>query len=249
MNFSPDFDFVPPRRLRLLGSCASAFLVTLLAGCFDNGALLGQATGGGNAGGATNAGGHATAQGGASIAAGGASIAQGGASLSQGGALGEGGATLSQGGAISASGGAGGATEVTLCNGNVCGSDQFCCGPSECGFCAYTLQGPNCPTACPPATVDCNGSLPVSFPIFDRNCSTDADCTMVNHQTDCCGNVLVTGIAKRAQNDFQTAEQTCESELLHCGCGLPVTTADTGKTVTTTAFVTCLAGTCTTDAQ
>jgi len=43
--------------------------------------------------------------------------------------------------------GQGGSSGVT-CGGKICDSNQFCCGPSECGTCANILTGPNCPVAC-----------------------------------------------------------------------------------------------------
>jgi hypothetical protein len=43
----------------------------------------------------------------------------------------------------------GGPEDNSLCGGNVCRADQFCCGPPECGHCASRLTGPRCPTSCP----------------------------------------------------------------------------------------------------
>jgi hypothetical protein len=100
----------------------------------------GTATGG--AGGSTAGGGHG---GGSSSggAGGGASGGHGGATTGAGGQGGAGDATGSGGGGGSSSADAG-----TLCSGKLCKSDQFCCGPPACGFCANLAQGPNCQTTC-----------------------------------------------------------------------------------------------------
>ena len=34
------------------------------------------------------------------------------------------------------------------CGGQICGQDEFCCGPPACGNCRNILTGPNCPTSC-----------------------------------------------------------------------------------------------------
>ena len=51
----------------------------------------------------------------------------------------------------------GGSSGVT-CGGKICGSNQFCCGPSECGTCANNLSGPNCPVACPASNCGPSGA-------------------------------------------------------------------------------------------
>jgi hypothetical protein len=93
----------------------------------------GGTTGGGGTGGSNATGGH-----GGTAASGGA-----GGSPGTGGQAGTGGLTGSGGG-----GGASSPDAGALCSGKVCRSDQFCCGPPACGFCANVLQGPNCQTTC-----------------------------------------------------------------------------------------------------
>ena len=34
------------------------------------------------------------------------------------------------------------------CGGQICGQNEFCCGPPACGNCRNILTGPNCPTSC-----------------------------------------------------------------------------------------------------
>lgn len=43
----------------------------------------------------------------------------------------------------------GGRPDEPLCGGKVCRPGQFCCGPPECGRCAYPMAGPRCPSVCP----------------------------------------------------------------------------------------------------
>ena len=43
----------------------------------------------------------------------------------------------------------GGRPDEPLCGGKVCQPGQFCCGPPECGRCAYPMAGPRCPSVCP----------------------------------------------------------------------------------------------------
>jgi hypothetical protein len=43
----------------------------------------------------------------------------------------------------------GGRPDEPLCGGKVCAAGQFCCGPPECGRCAYPMAGPRCPSVCP----------------------------------------------------------------------------------------------------
>lgn len=43
----------------------------------------------------------------------------------------------------------GGRPDQPLCGGKMCAAGQFCCGPPECGRCAYPMAGPRCPGVCP----------------------------------------------------------------------------------------------------
>jgi hypothetical protein len=43
----------------------------------------------------------------------------------------------------------GGRPDAPLCGGKACPAGQFCCGPPECGHCAYPMAGPHCPSVCP----------------------------------------------------------------------------------------------------
>ncbi len=59
---------------------------------------------------------------------------------------------------------------------------------------------------------------PVSFPSFDRRCSTRDDCTMVLHMTDCCGTLQAIGIRNGEVPAFTAAEAQCQMQYPGCGC-------------------------------
>jgi len=56
------------------------------------------------------------------------------------------------------------------------------------------------------------------FDELDRSCQSPDDCTLVQHQTDCCGGILVMGIASSSSSDFSAVEQYCAAQFPACGC-------------------------------
>ena len=105
------------------------------------------ATGGvgvaGNGGGA----GTTAGRGGGTAGAGGGVAGRGGTGgVAGNGAAGRAGVGGSAGSA--GRGGVGGGGGRESCGGQICGQDEFCCGPSACGSCRNNLTGPNCPTSC-----------------------------------------------------------------------------------------------------
>ena len=98
------------------------------------------------------------------------------------------------------------------------------------------------------APVMCTASPP-AFPSFDRGCTVAADCAIVMHQTTCCGDERVMGIAASESTRFASAEAICESQYPGCGCAAGPPIADDGSMPSglhTTAVVLCLGGECTT---
>jgi len=89
---------------------------------------------------------------------------------------------------------------------------------------------------------------PSRFPTFDRSCTTADDCVAVTHQTDCCGNTRVMGIAAPERSRFDAAEAICRSQYPACGCPAGPPRADDGTVGTfgETPDLTCDSGTCTT---
>lgn len=79
-------------------------------------------------------------------------------------------------------------------------------------------------------------AVPVSLPVgpdpcgaveaIGRGCAVDSDCVAVRHTADCCGTVVVWGIAASAQAEFLPLEGACGNELLQCKCEAGPTVAD-----------------------
>lgn len=65
--------------------------------------------------------------------------------------------------------------------------------------------------------VRCTGADP-TFPSFDKSCTSDGDCALVTHTTDCCGGQLYMGIVHDEQERFAEAEAICSSQYPACGC-------------------------------
>lgn len=93
------------------------------------------------------------------------------------------------------------------------------------------------------STILCTGGTDAEFPDFGESCATNADCTVVLHQVDCCGTLEALGIRLDEAGAFAAAEAVCVSQYGACGCASQPTTDDTGATGTT-FFAACEAGTC-----
>ncbi len=88
---------------------------------------------------------------------------------------------------------------------------------------------------------------PPRFPVFARACVAPADCFVVEHQIDCCGSHLATGVSTDVVGDFGRAEALCRAQYPRCRCAARPTVADDGSvTMGVPATVDCVAGTCTT---
>jgi hypothetical protein len=51
-----------------------------------------------------------------------------------------------------------------------------------------------------------------------KECATRDDCTIARHQTDCCGNAMMIGIAKSQKAAFDACEAASEAAFPACGC-------------------------------
>lgn len=95
--------------------------------------------------------------------------------------------------------------------------------------------------------VDCNHD---AFPSFDRTCSTDSDCTVGVHQTDCCGTQVALGMSASQLSQFQYLEDLCEAQYPACGCASGGLRTDDGMHAptddTSSVIVRCDAGRCAT---
>jgi len=72
---------------------------------------------------------------------------------------------------------------------------------------------------------------------LDDSCTTDADCAVGLHQTDCCGNSVMIGFNTSAQMEYATNESACMMSYPGCGCPAMLPTTDSGETVTDTMEV------------
>jgi hypothetical protein len=101
-----------------------------------------------------------------------------------------------------------------------------------------------------PSSVTCGGTFyPPGFPIFDRTCTSPADCVVARHQIDCCGSFEATGIRSSEMTRFQGDEQLCESQSPACACASRPTVADDGtsaQTATAAPNLACVNFVCTT---
>lgn len=85
------------------------------------------------------------------------------------------------------------------------------------------------------------------FDELDRSCQSADDCTLVQHQTDCCGGILVMGIASTAAPDFSAVEQYCAAQFPACGCAARGLLLEDGTLIdfgSSAYAVECVAGRC-----
>jgi len=76
--------------------------------------------------------------------------------------------------------------------------------------------------------VQCGGTE-ASFPTFDKQCGSDADCTLVFHTINCCGTEVALGINSNQEPAFTAAEEICDSQYPGCGCAQGQTVAEDGQ--------------------
>lgn len=86
------------------------------------------------------------------------------------------------------------------------------------------------------------------FGSFSRACDNQADCVVVEHQINCCGTRLATGLRRDVRAAFEVAEASCRASYPACGCAELAIRADDGTTASGSAQarVDCLAGSCAT---
>lgn len=70
---------------------------------------------------------------------------------------------------------------------------------------------------------------PDGFPEFDKSCTDDADCALVIHTTDCCGNSVAWGLGVGEVEAFDAAEAICDSQYPICDCPQGPTIAEDGN--------------------
>jgi hypothetical protein len=101
----------------------------------------------------------------------------------------------------------------------------------------------------PPSTacdvVMCAGSN-MSFPTFDKTCTSPDDCAFAIHQTNCCGATLAVGLTKAEQTRFAADEKTCVDQYPLCACPAVPTVTEDGQSASAgkTIVVECQSGKC-----
>jgi hypothetical protein len=71
------------------------------------------------------------------------------------------------------------------------------------------------------------------FPTFVKACGMTSNCALVQHETSCCGSMLVMAINHGEVTKFSDAEKICESQYPLCGCTATGVQAEDGTTVPT----------------
>jgi PPE-repeat protein len=148
------------------------------------------------------------------------------------------------GGAGGAGGHASGGASGQLCGGHVCGVDQLCCGPNECGICISKFSGAFCPTQCAGGSggagsgggsggaggADCTSLLANVDSTFNAAsvCNPAAqnpelECT--GRLGDCCPvpvNAATGSVAyQNAQNALNAYKQSCLPSVCNVSCPVP----------------------------
>lgn len=90
-------------------------------------------------------------------------------------------------------------------------------------------------------------SCETDFDSLDRSCTNAEDCVPVHHQIDCCGTILIMGLASSEQAAFDALEQYCSARFPACGCAAQGNQLEDGSVIdfTSDAFrVECVDGQC-----
>jgi len=85
-----------------------------------------------------------------------------------------------------------------------------------------------------PAAVSDGGDVCAYADTIDRSCTMDSDCLVRLHQTDCCGNSVMIGIASSASGVYLASEPACMASYPACECPAMPPRTDSDETVTVT---------------
>lgn len=78
-----------------------------------------------------------------------------------------------------------------------------------------------------PGAVICTTNVE-AFPVHPRACKVNSDCTVVNHQLDCCVSEVALGSSLSGKSDFAAAEAVCRNQFNSCSCDPSETYAEDG---------------------
>jgi hypothetical protein len=90
---------------------------------------------------------------------------------------------------------------------------------------------------------DCDADLAA----LDKSCDSAQDCSLVQHQIDCCGTILVMGLQSAEQPAFAALEQYCAAQFPLCGCAAQGMMLEDGSMIdfgSTAAVADCIEGRC-----
>ncbi|MBX7192007.1 MAG: hypothetical protein K1X94_08115 [Sandaracinaceae bacterium] len=100
--------------------------------------------------------------------------------------------------------------------------------PPDTGMDAMSFD--DAPPVVPDAAVGDVGPSPCAFvDTLVRSCSTDSDCEVVVHQSDCCGNTSALGVTHDEAARFDALEPICRDSYPPCGCPAHPTVTDSGE--------------------
>jgi hypothetical protein len=88
-----------------------------------------------------------------------------------------------------------------------------------------------------PAAASDGGDVCAYVDTIDRSCTMDSDCLVRLHQTDCCGNSVMIGIASSANEVYLASEPACMAGYPACECPAMPPRTDSDETVTDTKGV------------
>jgi len=77
------------------------------------------------------------------------------------------------------------------------------------------------------ACMDSSGELSSSL----KTCQSDADCTIQQEQTDCCGTILYVGVNVSSVSAFAACENAWVSHFPGCGCDSNQKKTEDGKSI------------------
>lgn len=119
------------------------------------------------------------------------------------------------------------------CGGEVCGDDEVCCGPPECGSCILATQGPQCPDACPGGMGGMDGGVapPLRVPdcpgTFERCDSTrcvDGEPCITCPDGQLCVEIELS-CGPQGGSTAQCVDDPCAGSELSCSCADSVCSA------------------------
>ena len=82
------------------------------------------------------------------------------------------------------------------------------------------------------ATSACFDPTTGTIPYEYRRCGTDGECSTAKHQTNCCGDKIVTGINAAESSAYATCETAWDAHFPGCGCAEGPDKTDDGQVIT-----------------